>query len=50
VQMGTSPRELLIAVEAAMVERAPGFSGAQTEEELLPDAHPVLDKPALVDL
>jgi len=51
IQMGTSPRDLLSTVEAALAFRAkPGStSGAQTEHEPLPDANPVLDKPALVD-
>ena len=43
VQMGTAPRDLLNAVEAAC-------SGAQAEHELLADANSVLQKPALVDL
>lgn len=54
IQMGTSPRDLLDTVEAALAfrakPRAGGGSGSQTEHELLPDAHAVLDKPALVDL
>jgi DNA-binding NarL/FixJ family response regulator len=49
VQMGTSPRDLLTTVEAALAFRAKPASGTQTEHELLPDAHAVLDKPALVD-
>ena len=49
IQMGTSPRDLLSAVEAALAFRAKPGSGTQTEHEPLPDAHPVLDKPALVD-
>jgi two-component system response regulator DesR len=48
VQMGTSPRDLLTAVEAAIGQS--GLSGAQAQQNLLPGAHPVLDKPALVDL
>jgi DNA-binding NarL/FixJ family response regulator len=47
VQMGTSPRDLLSAVQAAV---ANGASGAQAESDLLADADAVLDKPALVDL
>jgi DNA-binding NarL/FixJ family response regulator len=52
VQMGTSPRDLLSALEAATAFRAaPSESrAAQAEEHLLADAHPVLDKPALIDL
>ena len=51
VQMGTSPRDLLSAIEAAMVFRAsPVSRAAEAEEELLPDTHAVLDEPALVDL
>jgi DNA-binding NarL/FixJ family response regulator len=52
VQMGASPRDLLSAVEAAMGQGQPahGLSGAQAEHDLLANAHPVLDKPALVDL
>jgi DNA-binding NarL/FixJ family response regulator len=48
IQMGTSPRDLLSTVEAALGFRAKG-SGSQTEQELLPDAHAVVEKPALVD-
>ena len=40
VQMGTSPRELLSALEAAM--RVPAASAAQTERDLLSDAHTVI--------
>jgi DNA-binding NarL/FixJ family response regulator len=50
VQMGTSPRDLLTTVEAALSFRGKPASGTQTEHDLLPDAHPVLEKPALVDL
>jgi DNA-binding NarL/FixJ family response regulator len=46
VQMGTSPRDLLSALQAAL---ANGVSGAQAEGDLLPDADTVLDKPALID-
>jgi DNA-binding NarL/FixJ family response regulator len=49
VQMGTSPRDLLSAVQAAIAFRANGASGAQAEHDLLPDADAVLEKPALVD-
>jgi DNA-binding NarL/FixJ family response regulator len=63
VQMGTSPRDLLSAVQAAIACAANGSSSAdgedqllangsgaaETEHHLLPDAHPVLEKPALVD-
>jgi DNA-binding NarL/FixJ family response regulator len=47
VQMGTSPRDLLSALQAAV---ARGVSSAQAEGDLLADAHAVLEKPALVDL
>jgi DNA-binding NarL/FixJ family response regulator len=50
VQIGTAPRDLLSALEAAMAYRTPGVSGAQAEQHLLADAYPVLNKPALVDL
>ena len=50
VQMGTSPRDLLSALEAAVAVRAVNASGAQAEGDLLADADAVLDKPALVDL
>src|ERR1700687_410426 len=50
VQMGTSPRELLHALEAAIGQPGPGGSGAQAEQDLLASTHPVLDEPALVDL
>jgi DNA-binding NarL/FixJ family response regulator len=51
VQMGTSPRDLLSTLEAAMAFRTPSLSGAaETEEHLLPDPDPMLDKPAFVDL
>lgn len=50
VQMGTSPRDLLSAVQTAMAYRRPAVSGsAEAEDNLLADAHSVLDKPALVD-
>ena len=51
VQIGISPRDLLSTLEAAMAYRTPPVSGsAETEDHLLPDANPVLDKPAFVDL
>ena len=50
VQMGTAPRDLLSALEAAMAFRTPPVSTAEAEQHLLPDAYPVLNKPALVDL
>jgi DNA-binding NarL/FixJ family response regulator len=50
VQIGTAPRDLLSALEAAMAYRTPPVSGAQAEQHLLADAYPVLNKPALVDL
>jgi DNA-binding NarL/FixJ family response regulator len=46
VQMGTSPRDLLSALQAAV---ANSISGAQAEGHLLADADTVLDKPALID-
>ena len=50
VQMGISPRDLLSALEAAMAYRMPPVSGAaQTEQDLLPDADSVIDKPAFID-
>ena len=42
VQMGTSPRDLLSALEAALAHRGTNGSAAQTERDLLPDAHPVI--------
>jgi len=50
VQMGTAPRDLLGALEAAMAFRMPPVSGAEAEQHLLADAYPVLNKPAFVDL
>jgi DNA-binding NarL/FixJ family response regulator len=51
VQMGTSPRDLLSALETAMSFRRPAVSGsAEAEHHLLADANAVLDKPALIDL
>ena len=50
VQMGVAPRDLLSALEAAVALRARPVSGAQTEQHLLADTHPVLNEPALVDL
>jgi DNA-binding NarL/FixJ family response regulator len=51
VQMGTSPRDLLSALETAMRFRRPPVSGsAETEQDLLPHANSVVDKPTLVDL
>ena len=41
VQMGTSPRDLLIALEAAVAMRVTGGL-AQTERDLLADAHSVI--------
>ena len=49
VQMGTSPRDLLSVLQAAVAVRGPSASGAQAEGDLLTDADPVLEKPALVD-
>lgn len=47
IQIGTSPRDLLIALQAATSY----LSGraAEAEEELLPDTDTVLEKPTLVD-
>jgi DNA-binding NarL/FixJ family response regulator len=42
VQMGTSPRELLSALEAAIAHRLPNGSGSQAEHDLLADAHTVV--------
>ena len=42
VQMGTAPRDLLRALEAALAVRANSGSAAQAEHDLLPDAHSVL--------
>jgi response regulator NasT len=50
VQMGTSPRDLLSALQAAMAFRTPPVSGAEAKEHLLADTYPVLHKPAFVDL
>ena len=51
VQIGISPRDLLSTLEAAMAYRTPPLSGsAETEDHLLPDTNPVVDKPAFIDL
>jgi DNA-binding NarL/FixJ family response regulator len=50
IQMGTSPRDLLNTVERALALGPKRGSAGQTEHDLLADAHPMLDKPALVDL
>ena len=53
VQMGTSPRDLLSAVQAAHgVSAQAGRSQAppRQKHDLLPDADAVLEEPALVDL
>ena len=53
VQIGTSPRDLLSTLEAAVAHRCPpvsGSSSAEAEEHLLAHADTMLDKPALVDL
>lgn len=42
VQMGTSPRDLLTALEAALAMRVTAGSAAQAERDLLSDAHPVI--------
>ena len=53
VQIGTSPRELLNALEAAMAVKLPplgGGSGAEAEGHLLADANTVVEEPALIGL
>lgn len=51
VQMGSSPRDLLDALEAAIAYRSTPLSGSsETEAHLLPDPNTVLDKPTFVDL
>ena len=42
VQMGTSPRDLLSALEAAIAHGGTNGSATQTERDLLPDAHSVI--------
>ncbi len=42
VQMGTSPRDLLRALEAAVAMRVTNGSVVQTERDLLSDAHSVI--------
>jgi len=42
VQMGTAPRDLLSALEAAVSIRVTGGSITQTEHDLLSDANPVI--------
>jgi response regulator NasT len=42
VQIGTAPRELLNALEAAMALQTPRGSAAQAERDLLTDTHTVL--------
>jgi DNA-binding NarL/FixJ family response regulator len=42
VQMGTSPRDLLSALEAALALRVNGGSAAKAEGDLLSDAHTVI--------
>lgn len=49
VQMGVSPRDLLKTLETAMACRRPPVSAAETERDLLPDAHTMLDEPTFVD-
>jgi DNA-binding NarL/FixJ family response regulator len=52
VQMGTAPRDLLSALEAAIAFRRPALSGggpAEAEEDLLSHADAVLEKPTFVD-
>jgi DNA-binding NarL/FixJ family response regulator len=50
VQIGVSPRDLLSALHAAIAARKPSISAAQAEHDLLADADPVLNEPALIDL
>jgi DNA-binding NarL/FixJ family response regulator len=51
VQMGTPPRDLLSAIEAALVFWTPPVSSAaEAEEHALSDTDAILGKPALVDL
>src|SRR5262249_11709651 len=50
VQVGTSPRDLLNALQAAIAYRTRAASDAEAEGDLLSDADSVIDKPALVDL
>jgi DNA-binding NarL/FixJ family response regulator len=50
VQMGISPGDLLSALQTAIALPVPSVSGAaEAEHHLLSDAHPMLEKPALVD-
>jgi DNA-binding NarL/FixJ family response regulator len=42
VQMGTAPRDLLSALEAAMAMRVTVGSAVQTEDDVLSDAHTVI--------
>ena len=46
IQIGTSPRDLLTALQAATAYLS---RTAQAEEDLLPDSDSILDKPTLVD-
>ena len=47
---GDSPRDLLSALQTAIALPVPSVSGAaEAEHHLLSDAHPMLEKPALVD-
>jgi DNA-binding NarL/FixJ family response regulator len=50
VQMGIAPRDLLSALQAAIAARRPPVSGPQAEDDLLADADPVLNKPAVIGL
>ena len=50
VQMGTSPRDLLSVLQAAVSFGTPPLSGAHAEHDLLADADAVLDEPAFVGL
>ena len=50
VQMGSSPRDLLCALETAMSFRMPPMSAStETEQHLLPDTNTVLDEPTFID-
>ena len=49
VQMGSSMRDLLAELRSAVASFEQRRSGTEAERKLLPDAHTVLGKPALVD-
>ena len=50
LQMGSSPRDLLSALDAAVALRTPQISAAEAEQDLLADTDPVVEKPTLIDL